>query len=111
MYSGDAEILFPFRVAQSLVDLRGDRWKALAERACAAPADSIDQLAFSLLLIRLCGCLTCHTNSYRALRGCTSCAGHTIRRFKGTDEELEHLYQETIVEVETYLYEEQQNDD
>lgn len=107
MYPGDTEILFPFRVAETLRDLRGPRWSAVVQKACAAPENSVEQLAFSLMLIRLCGCLTCHTNSYRALRGCTKCALHSIRRFKGPDDELAELYANTLEEVSRRMQEEQ----
>ena len=60
---------------------------------------SLDQLAFSLLLVRLCGCLTCYTHSYRALRGCTLCATQTVRRFRGADSELLRLFQLSRSEV------------
>lgn len=80
------------RVTPILRNLRGDVWKDLVDRVIEAPEASIDQLAFSLLIIRLSGCLTCHTHSYRALRGCTLCAKHTILRFRGQDKELMDLY-------------------
>lgn len=88
MYHGDTEILFPMRVAPALKDLRGKAWARLVERAENAPEASLETLAFSLLLIRLSGCLTCHTDSYRAMRGCTACACLSIRRFRGDDREL-----------------------
>jgi len=111
LYPGDTEILFPFRVAETLRDLRGQRWEAVVQQACAAPENSVEQLAFCLMLIRLCGCLTCHTNSYRALRGCTKCALHTIRRYKGPDEELAQLFADTIDEVSRRMQEEQEQHD
>lgn len=99
MYHYDTEILFPMRVAPYLKDLRGDAWKDLVDKVCWSPEASLDQLAFSLLLVRLCGCLTCYTHSYRALRGCTLCATHTIRRFRGADSELLQLFQLSWSEV------------
>lgn len=102
MYQSDTEILFPMRVAPDLRDLRGKKWRALVERVCRSPDASLDQLAFTLLLVRLSGCLTCHTYSYRALRGCTLCATHTIRRFRGEDEELIELFMSARSDVEAF---------
>lgn len=102
-YHSDTEILFPMRVAPHLRELRGDLWGDLVARVLEAPDASPEQLAFSLLLIRLDGCLTCHTDCYRAMRGCTACAMTSVRRFRGGDEELVAMYEEAKVEVNSYL--------
>lgn len=102
-YHSDTEILFPMRVAPQLRDLRGAWWRDLVDRAVAAPDGSPEQLAFSLLLIRLNGCLTCHTDSHRAQRGCTICAFQSVRRYRGTDAELIELYEQVRQEVMTFL--------
>jgi hypothetical protein len=99
LYHSDTEILFPIRVTPYLRDLRGDAWRNLVDQVCRAPDASLDQLAFSLILVRLTGCLTCQTHSYRALRGCTLCATHTIRRFRGEDSELISLFKHAQTEV------------
>jgi hypothetical protein len=103
MYQADTEILFPMRVTPHLRDLRGGEWRELVDTICASPEDSLACLAFSLMIIRLASCLSCHTHSYRAMRGCTNCAMHAIRRFDGTDTELVNLYQEAVVEIQTHL--------
>ena len=103
MYHSDTEILFPMRVAPGLRDLRGRKWGRLVDRALQAPDGEEPQLAFGLLLIRLAGCLTCHPDSYRALRGCTACATHVIRRHRGDDDDLTELYQRALSEIELYL--------
>jgi hypothetical protein len=103
MYHGDTEILFPMRVAPALRDLRGETWARLVRRAAQAPDASADALAFSLMLIRLSGCLTCHTDSYRAMRGCTACATLTVRRFRGDDSELVALFEKARSEVVGYI--------
>jgi hypothetical protein len=105
MYHSDTEILFPMRVAPGLRELRGRKWRSLVERAIEAPDGSPEQLAFGLVLIRLAGCLTCHPDSYRALRGCTACATHVIRRHRGEDEDLGELYERALVDVEGFLME------
>lgn len=91
MYQSDTEILFPMRAAPKLRDLRGSMWQSTVDRACNSEDASPEQLALTLVMIRLAGCLTCHPDSYRAIRGCTNCAMATIRRFRGEDEDLELL--------------------
>jgi hypothetical protein len=103
VYHSDTEVLFPMRVAPTLRDLLGYRWRRLVDRAVQAPDAALDQLAFSLLMIRLAGCLTCHPDSYRALRGCTSCSGQVIRRFRGEDEELVAQFQRAKNDVSLFL--------
>lgn len=103
-YRSDTEILFPMRVAVHLRGLRGDRWRDLVDEVSAAPDASLEQLAFSLLLIRLNGCLTCHTDCYRALRGCTLCAIQSVRRFRGEDADLLEMYEDAKQEVVAYLH-------
>ena len=105
MYHSDTEILFPMRVAPGLRDLRGRKWRRLVEQAMQAPDGDGPQLAFGLLLIRLAGCLTCHPDSYRALRGCTACATHVVRRHRGDDDDLVELYQRAESDIELYLAE------
>jgi hypothetical protein len=103
VYHADTEILFPMRVAPHLRGLQGRKWKRLVDRASEAPDGSPRQLAFGLLLIRLAGCLSCHPDSYRALRGCTACASQVIRRHRGDDDELAELYDRAMADVELYL--------
>lgn len=88
MYQSDAEMLFPTRVIPSLRNLRGTKWQQLVDRVLAQDEGSLDYQAFTLMMIRLDGCLTCHADSYRAMRGCTLCAQQTIARFKGSDNDL-----------------------
>ncbi|MDX1600312.1 MAG: hypothetical protein R3191_02230 [Anaerolineales bacterium] len=102
-YHSDTELLFPMRVASQLRELRGDWWRDLVDRAAAAPDGSPEQLAFSLLLIRLNGCLTCHTDCHRAQRGCTTCAYQSIRRYRGTDADLAELHEQARQEVMKFL--------
>lgn len=103
MYQSDTEILFPMRVAPILIELRGKSWKHLVSDVLDEPEDSLDQLAFNLLLIRLSSCLTCHTDSYRAMRGCTICATQVIRRFKGDDKELVSYFKRAKGDIQRYI--------
>jgi hypothetical protein len=102
MHAG-SELLFPPYGIAPLKDLRGPKWRALVKRVAALPETHEDSLAFSLMMIRLDGCLTCETDSYKAMRGCVQCAIQTIRRFKESDEELLSLYEQAQKDVNVYL--------
>ena len=54
-------------------------------------------------MIRLGGCTSCQSDSFRALRGCTQCAYQTIRRFRGSDEELITLFNESRNDVQNVV--------
>ncbi len=97
------ELMFPPYAIPALRDLRGEEWRQLVERVAALPPTHPDSLAFSLMMIRLDGCLACETDSYRAMRGCTLCAAQTIRRFKGSDSELLQAYKDAHRDVTAFL--------
>jgi len=103
MYNADTELLFPSRVISSLRSLRGEAWRDLVDRVNELPQDSLDHLAFVYMMVRLGGCISCNADSFRAMRGCTQCARQTIRRFRGTDQELIAQYQQARQEVEAQL--------
>ena len=102
MYNSDTEILFPLRVIPALSTLRGAVWKTLIERASAQGADPVDEVGFALMMVRLAGCVTCNSDSYRAMRGCTQCARQTVRRFRGEDKELVELFEACRTDVVNY---------
>jgi hypothetical protein len=99
-YNSDTEIIFPMRVASQLRSARGYSWQRLVDQVLRSEEGSQERLAFSLLFVRLSGCLTCHADSYRAMRGCTLCAKQAVRRFRGNDSELIALYRCAQEEVE-----------
>ena len=101
MYTSN-DILFPRHVIPSLKNLRGEVWCALVERVSALPETHEETLAFMLLMIRLNGCLSCETDSYRAMRGCTACAQQTLRRFKGEDSELVEMFDKALKDVRAF---------
>jgi hypothetical protein len=103
MYNSDTELLFPTRVIVSLVGLRSEPWRLLVERVGAPGATPLEQEAFVLMMVRLGGCIGCNADSFRAMRGCTACARQTIRRFKGGDQDLLDLFNQSSQEMETYL--------
>jgi len=98
-----AELLFPPRLIPSLRDLRGPEWAALVERVTRLPETEPDSLAFSLMMIRLNGCVKCHEGSFKYMRGCQLCATQTVMQFKGSDEDLVVLYQKARRDIGAYL--------
>jgi hypothetical protein len=93
------ELIFTPHLIPELRHLRGDLWKDLIARLSALPESDLDALAFSLMMIRLCSCLTCEMDSYRAQRGCILCAKQAIISFKGTDRQLLQRYERTRREL------------
>lgn len=102
MYA-ENEILFPPYAIPQLKETRGDVWRELVERVTRLPEDHPESLAFSLMMIRLDGCLSCETDSYRAMRGCVACAQQTLRRFKGPDEDLVERFNKALGDVQVFL--------
>ncbi|GAB4521070.1 MAG: hypothetical protein OHK0046_31990 [Anaerolineae bacterium] len=101
MYAENA-LLFPHHIIPSLRQLRGTEWQTLVENVARQPEHHEDKLAFMLLMIRLNGCLSCETDSYRAMRGCAACALQTLRRYKGSDAELLKKFQEALAEIRAF---------
>ena len=102
MYQSDAEILFPTRVIPQLRTLRGAQWQQLVDRVLASDDGSLEKQAFTLMMIRLDGCLTCHADSYRAMRGCSLCAQQSIARFKGSDAELLDAFSQAYEDMQQW---------
>ena len=99
----DSEILFPPRCIETLEELRGKEWSDLVQRVDQRPGDHVEKLGFSLMMIKLGGCLTCDLDSYRASLGCTICSKRTVSGFKGGDEVLVEKFNEACKEVNAYL--------
>ena len=98
MYS-DNEILFPHYAIPALRNIRGRSWMELIDGLAGKAETSIEVIALMALMIELNGCLACETDSYRAMRGCTSCAQQTLRRFKGSDDELIGMYHDSVAKI------------
>jgi biotin synthase len=47
--------------------------------------------------------LTCNSDSYRAIHGCTSCSLQSLKRFHGSDKELVRLFKTALDEITEYL--------
>jgi hypothetical protein len=104
MYTNN-ELLFPNYVIPVLRDQRGEKWRNLIDSVVDLPDDAPQKMAFVLMMIRLNGCLDCETDSYRAMRGCAMCATQTLRRFKGSDDDLLEKYNAALADLEEWLEE------
>ncbi len=102
-YHEDTEALFPPRVIPDLRSLRGDSWSELIDHILQLQSTEVERVAFVLLMTRLGGCVTCHANSFRAIRGCTLCAMQTVRRYRGSEKDLLEGFQEACQDVRKYL--------
>lgn len=98
-----AELLFPPRLIPGLRNLRGPEWAALVDRVMKLPETDRDSLAFSLMMIRLDGCVKCHEGSFKYMRGCHLCATQTVMQFKGTDNDMIQLYLKARRDIDSYL--------
>ena len=103
MYNADTELMYPMRVTPSLRNVRDEKWTAIIDHVTAANVSTKDQLAFTLMMVKLDGCINCNTDSFRAMRGCTQCAKQNIKRFRGNDDELFEQYEQARIEIEKYL--------
>ena len=99
------ELMFPHYAIPRLRDARGTDWRDLIDRISRLPDTHEEVLAFMLMMIRLNGCMSCETDSYRAMRGCTMCALQTLRRCKEPDDVLLRMYDEALRDVQTYMIE------
>ena len=102
MYA-ENELLFPPYVIPHLRDERGPEWKRLVDHVAQLPEDHPESLAFSLMMMRLDGCMACETDSYRAMKGCRACASQVLRRHKGPDSDLIQRYERSLRDIRAYL--------
>lgn len=103
MYNPDTDLLFPLRVVPQLRSLRGAEWAKLIDEVQSEKSTLVEQAAFVLLMVKLSGCNTCNSDSFRAMRGCTACARQVIRRYRGSDAELIEQYRNLISDVKHFL--------
>ncbi len=103
MRPNDTELLFSDRLIPLLADLRSAGWRALVQRVAAAGANSLEQTAFVLMMVRLNACASCNADSYRAMQGCLTCSQQTLKRFRGSDEDLLRLFESACRDVEAHL--------
>lgn len=97
-------LLFPREAIRSLKSARGEAFGKLVEHVCSLPACHEESLAFMLMMIQLNGCVSCATDSYRAMNGCAVCALRVLKRFKGTDQDLLNRYGDALKEVRRHVH-------
>ena len=101
MYTDNA-LLFPEEAIPILKEHRGWQWQQLVQRMEELPAHHEERLAFMLFMMRLNGCMDCETDCYRAMRGCRACSLQSLRRYKGSDEELIASFEEALIDIQDY---------
>ena len=97
------EILFPTRLIPTLQKACGPEWQRLVDKVTPLEETDPESLAFSLMMIRLNGCMECETDSFRAMRGCDTCALQTVRRCRGKERDLLKAYKVALKDVQAYL--------
>ncbi len=102
----NVDLLFPTRAIEPLRKLRGEDWGKLIESVMQADPTSTDRLGFVLFMVRINGCTTCQSDSFRAMRGCIACSSNTIRRFKGNDQDLLDQFYNAKKDIAKHLKEE-----
>lgn len=103
VYNSDTDLMFPLRVIPHLYNLRGDLWKAIIDEVTGEDALLVNQAAFTMMMVKMGSCQNCSVDSFRGMRGCTQCARQTIRRFRGSDQDLQRQYLLAQNEVQKYL--------
>lgn len=102
MLNPDTELIFPIRILPLLKDLRGEIWKQTITEVIETN-DLVSQVGITILMIKIAGCITCNADSYRAIRGCTSCSQQAIKRHKVTDKELNQFFKKSCKKVKLFL--------
>lgn len=103
MYNSDTDVMFPPRVICHLRSLRGAEWQKLVDMVSESDNRLVERAAFTLMMVRMGGCQTCSIDSYRGMRGCSMCARQTIRRFRGSDQDLVVQFEQCKSEVLRFL--------
>jgi hypothetical protein len=105
MNNNEVDLLFPSRAIEPLRKLRGEEWEELIDNLLNLDPVDPDRVAFVLFMVRLSGCTTCQSDSFRAMRGCVVCATNTVKRHKGSDQNLIELFNDAKKEIIGYLKE------
>lgn len=95
----ETEILFPPRLIPQMRDAAGHEFRKLVDHVAGLAEGHPESLAFTLMMVRLNGCLDCETDLFRAMRGCALCALQTLRRFRTNEKELIRLYKVALKDI------------
>ncbi len=106
MTRAEIDLIFPSRAIEVLRLQRGEAWEKLVEKIIKLPADDPEHIAFVLMMVRMSGCATCQSDSFRAMKGCSQCAVATVKRYKGLDQNLMELFSDAKKDIAKYLDEE-----
>ncbi|HUW96895.1 MAG TPA: hypothetical protein VMW58_14020 [Anaerolineae bacterium] len=98
-----AELLFPHESVPALMDVGNGQWQNLVKRVADLPETHEDALAFTLMMIRLCGCLRCNPGSYKASLGCSACGRRIIGMNRESDDDLIAYFQRARDDLVTYI--------
>ena len=99
MYNNDTELLFPSRVLKELSGVRGEEFDDLLKQVIDLPQTDPDHLAIVLMMTKLNGCLSCNSDSFRAMRGCTQCSILNVRRYRGSEKQFIGLFHKARKEI------------
>ena len=103
MFNPNTDLIFPPRAIHALAEERTDAWQELVRTVENAGPNSLEQTAFILVMARMSACATCNSDSFRALNGCATCARQSLKRYRGTDQDLQELFNTARDEVERYM--------
>jgi hypothetical protein len=93
------DLIFSPLLITSLVDVRGPAWSNFILSTPSLHQNSLDQVAFILMIARLVNCAKCNMNSFRSSLGCSLCVSQSLKRFHGPDEELLNIFFSSQQEV------------
>ena len=71
----------------------------IVKNANEADEQSPEFVGFCYMMVQLCNCANCTWNSFRAIKGCTTCAINTVNRLKESDAELVSQYKSSVTEI------------
>lgn len=111
MPGNNVDLLFPSKAIEFLRDIRGEEWEKLVNCLIDLESTNPDRIALVLMMVRLGGCASCQSDSFRAMRGCILCSTTSIKRYKGSDQSLLDLYAEAKLDVVKYMKEDIYYDD
>ena len=97
------ELVFPPRLISGLRDLRDSTWVELVDRMSGLDVSNIERMAFELLMVRWSGCVNCQADSFRAMQGCSLCAAQAVRRYRGSNNELQRVLSDAAHEISSFL--------
>ncbi len=103
MFNSNAELIFPPNIILDLRDVRGAAWRDLVTATVKKAQCSPEQVAFALMMAKLNNCNACNSDSYRSTQGCSACSQQTLKRLRGSDEELLKLYESARIEVTSFF--------